>query len=117
MSSFTFTPDQRKEAMKWITENCIDLINLAETFEPREAVEYCFDNLIDMYFKLKNVPFSFKPNEFIVGVEYKSEAKIRAGKEIPNVHINNPHKLVAQQFTHDQFALTLLYSLFKNQQI
>lgn len=116
MNQFIFTPGQREEAIKWITENCIDLINLADTFEPVEAKYYFFETLIDMYFKLKNVPFSFKPNEFIVGIEYKSEVKIKAGKEIPNVYINNPHPLIAEQFTHDDFARTILYSLFKQAQ-
>ena len=115
-SPFTFTPGQKEEAIKWLTENCIDLINLADTFEPTEARQYCLENLVDMYFKLKNLPFSFKPNEFIVGIEYKNEVKIRTGKEVPNVYINNPHPLVAEQFTHDEFARTILYSLFKNQQ-
>src|SRR5688572_653834 len=110
MSQFTFSPEQKEEARKWIVENCIDLINLIENVDTKEEEIYRLELLIDMYFKLKNVPFSFKPNEFIVGIEYKNEAKIRAGKEVPNVHINNPHKIIAGQETHDQFALTLLYS-------
>lgn len=115
-SPFTFTPGQREEAMKWLTENCVDLVNLEQQFEPKENADYFRDNLVDLYFKLKNLPFSFKPNEFIVGIEYKNEAKIRAGKEVPNVYINNPHPLIAEQYTHDEFARTILYSLFKQAQ-
>ena len=115
MSNFVFTPGQTEEALKWYTHNCPDVQDLIDigTIHGKSVQ----DILVDLYFKLKNVPFTFKPNEFIVGIEYKDAQKIISGKEIVNVRINNPHKKIADQMTHDEFALAVLYNLFKNSQV
>lgn len=113
MKQFTFTPEQKEEATKWYKENCPEV---AYFIQPNTNGVTVTDILVDIYFKLKTVPFSFKPNEFIVGIEYKNETAIRIGKEAPNVRINNPHRKIGTQETHDQFALTILYNLFRQAQ-
>jgi hypothetical protein len=111
----TFTPGQREEALKWYAENCPES-TLVMNFGTAHGQDIQ-DVFVDVYFKLKSIPFNFKPNEFIVGIEYKNEVKIRAGKEVPNVRIQNPHKKVAGSDTHDELALIILINLFKQAQI
>lgn len=109
-SAFQFTPGQVNEALTWIKDNCPELYAL---IEGDKEGKYEQDTLmaVDMYFKLKNVPFSFKPHEFVVGIEYKQADKIKLGLEMPNVKVHNPHPRVAEQYTHDVLALAILMNL------
>lgn len=109
MSNLIFTPGQKEEAYQWYAQNCPDA--LALTKDDMSLI------LVDIYFKLKHIPFSFKPEEFVVGIEYKDAKAVADGKEVVNVRINNPHKKMADQITYDEFALAVLYNLFKGAQI
>ena len=93
--SFVFTPGQRAEALLWIKQECPQLYaHIEEALTGHEA-----DMLIDMFFKLKSSTFELLPNEFIVGVEYKSKEDIIAGKEAINIRL--PHAV----FRRKAFAL------------
>lgn len=104
-----FTPEQREEAMNWYADNCLDILALV-------SHENLSDLLVDVYFKLKTVPFSFRPNQFIIGIDYKSEYHIRKGTESANIRVDNPHKLIDGKSTHNSFALTILMNLLKQLQ-
>lgn len=109
-----FTPGQREEALKWYEDNCPEVLQVLTL---GSAHGYSIEDIfVDVYFKLKKVPFSFRPNQFIIGVEYKNEYLVKQGKESPNIRVDNPHPLVGHNYTHNHFALTVLMNLLKQLQ-
>lgn len=78
-----FSPTQIEEAEKWFQGNNINLYKALD--EPNKMI------LVDIYFKLKRIPIQLKPNEFIIGVDYKSEKDIISGKEQASLSFRNPH--------------------------
>ena|SRR5687767_7166108 len=107
-SAFQFTPGQKGEALAWLKDNCPEFFQILEhdSIDDPDVLL-----VVDMYFKLKNLPFSFKPNEFIIGIEYTKADKVKLGLEAPNVKVHNPHPRVAEQYTHDELALAILMNL------
>lgn len=102
-NQFVFTPGQREEVQAWLKENCPKLhSHLEEAFTGHEA-----DMIIDMFYKLKNFNFDLKPEEFVIGIEYKDSDAVIAGTEQINIRMINPHK----NKTADQFAQSVLLEL------
>lgn len=100
--SFVFTPGQREEALAWIKQNCLPLYEYARDMGSGE------DRMIDMYFKLKSSTFELRPDEFIVGIEYKNQQAVIDGKEQINIRLQNPRR---EKTPHDPFALQVIVEL------
>lgn len=100
MSDYIFTPAQREGALGWIKENCPDFY----TYIEEALTGHVTDMLIDMFLKLKDIKFDLKPNQFVVGVEYKDEKNALEGLEPINISIHNPHK----KGEYDQFSFQAL---------
>ena len=94
-----FTPEQKKEATQWIEKECPNLYNLMS--------EENVNLFVDMYLKLKAVTFDLKPEEFVVGVEYKVREDVIEGKEAINIRFLNPRRAGVA----DAFAQQLLIEL------
>lgn len=109
-SAFQFTPEQEKEAVDWLADNCPELFGAWPSDNHDLPIKY----LIDMYLKLKHYPYSFRPNQFIIGIEYKKADRVKLGLEAPNISVHNPHPRVAEQYTHDENALLFLMSILNN---
>jgi len=98
---FVFTPQQREEALAWIKSNCLPLYEYARDLSTGE------DRMIDMYFKLKEIKFELKPEEFILGIEYKDKEKVIGGNEEINIRFHNPRR----DTPHDEFAMQIAINL------
>jgi hypothetical protein len=112
MSKFVFTPGQRDEALTWYKENCPELDKyIADSiiYKLREGRFYLLDLLIDAYFKMKSLSFPIKPEEFVIGVEYKNKEAVKQGKEMVNLRFHNPKRNEGESY--DPFARDVLINL------
>ena len=104
-----FSPEQINEAVKWYNENNPALIKFCAD-EPEMRAQ-----LYDVYFKLKMISIELRPNQFVIGVDYKGvtqEEYKKKGQHADfskfscNLSFWNPH----QQGVADVLAKDILVS-------
>lgn len=100
-----FSPEQKEEVTNWLKENCEELLAFAQVqVELRDKPEsnryFLIDWLCDMYFRLKMISIELRPNQFVIGVDYKGSGDkkkdyedAKAGKIPFNLSFWNPHPL------------------------
>lgn len=107
-----YTPGQREEAIQWFKNNVPKVADLLDSYSGEHPIfNGISDDLIDTYFKLKQSEFKVKPNQFIIGIEYKDQAKVITGEEKVNISFENPH----EKGKADMFAKSVLLHIITNQ--
>jgi len=101
-----FSAEQIKEAQDWLKANIPTLYILIEK-ALHDEIAY---DLYDMYFKVKQVEMKLQPNQFVVGVEYKDENKVKTGDEPVSLSFWNPHA----QGQYNKFAKDVLLHILSD---
>lgn len=116
-----YSSAQIEEATKWLQDNCKGLYNfMIASPVLTDAKNLLATRLTDMYFQLKQSPISLKPNQFVIGVDYKGVSRedwikspdtVDLSKAQFNLSFWNPHSKGKEDRLAKDFLITKLSQL------